>query len=197
MRPLPVGDRSRRLLATRPQWRREPWGTNYVTAALLAYALGITDECPTDEAFARAYKPGHTTRADFPTEARHTPLALARVLALRRQGRDAEADALLNGTPAPSAPEPSPAPEPAREEPPVATAEVTTEVIPDALVEDPAPSTATPLPAAFPERDRLTAAGYTTLEAVEAASDTVLRAVNGIGPAKVSLIRAALTRERG
>jgi hypothetical protein len=197
MSPLPVGDRSRRLLATRPQWRREPWGSNFVTAALLSYALGLTDEPVTDEAFARAYRAAHPSRSDFPTEARYTPLGLARVLALRREGRDEEADALLHGATITQAAPLDPTPEPAGEPEPVVTAEVTVEVVPEAPVEESAPSTVTPIPEGFPERERLEEASVTTLEQIEAMTDADLLALPGVGRARVSLIRAAVMRERG
>lgn len=50
---------------------------------------------------------------------------------------------------------------------------------------------ASTLPADFPERDLLIGTPFTTLEAIKAASDEVLLAIDGIGPAKLKAIRAA------
>lgn len=49
-----------------------------------------------------------------------------------------------------------------------------------------------PLPDDFPERELLIGTAFKTLEALKAASDEELLAVDGIGPAKLKAIRAAL-----
>ena len=46
------------------------------------------------------------------------------------------------------------------------------------------------LPADFPERDLLIGTTFTSLEALKAATDEELLAVDGIGPAKLKAIRA-------
>ena len=53
-----------------------------------------------------------------------------------------------------------------------------------------APRPAASLPEDFPERDLILGTPFTTLEAISAASDEELLAVDGIGPAKLKAIRA-------
>lgn len=53
-------------------------------------------------------------------------------------------------------------------------------------------SQGTPLPEGFPARDLLLAAGYTTLERVQAATDEELLAIQGIGRRLLGKIRDAL-----
>lgn len=197
-----VKKRARRLLATPPHHRSEPWSTNYVTAKLLAYSLGLTEDPVSDRDFAHAYDPGRSNTSDFPSEARHVPLALARVLQLLHDGRKDEAEALLGEL---EEPQPDPVPDEAPQpldtppEPPEtedaplgADAEV---VQPDGG--DQGPATETPLPSDFPMRDVLAGAGFTTLEATKAAKDSDLLALSGIGGAKLSLIRAAVAEAEG
>ncbi|MGY2892481.1 helix-hairpin-helix domain-containing protein [Deinococcus sp. UYEF24] len=63
--------------------------------------------------------------------------------------------------------------------------------VPEADVQvEPAPPEV-PLPDAFPEAERLRTAGYRTLGAVQEATDEDLRAIEGVGKAKLEAIRAA------
>lgn len=68
----------------------------------------------------------------------------------------------------------------------------------DAQPEEPAAAegelvSATPLPADFPARSLLVDAGFDTVEAVTAASDSDLTDIDGIGSATVQKIRDALS----
>lgn len=200
--------RAHRLLRTVPHRRSEPWGANFVTAQLLAYALGVREEPVSDAMYHTVARRARYDRSDYPTEAKQVPLALARVLALAREGRDEEAAQLLGAAfpglkafdlpPEPVEPveQSEPIPEPAPAEVQDAGPAGSTEVVPEPEADE-VPGSETPLPATFPERDLLDRHGYSTLEAIARATDMELRAINGLGPAKVSLIRAALTLETG
>lgn len=54
------------------------------------------------------------------------------------------------------------------------------------------PEDADDLPEDFPERDLILGTQWTTVSALNAASDEELLAVDGIGPAKLKAIRTAL-----
>ncbi len=201
-----AAERAARLAGVRPYFRRAPWGINAVTADLLAYVLGLREEPVSDADFRTVHAPGNPHRSDFITDAQQVPLELARVLALLAEGRDKEAADLLGATitrasaiPADDDPDdedvdPNATPPEGGEGDPPADPDSGTsqeEVVP-ATGEVVAPPTETPLPADFPEHGTLTAAGFATIESVMAATDADLRTIDGIGPAKLSLIRAAI-----